>query len=129
MTQNNPLPDGAPTAKMTLEDVIQKLELTVLTQPQDFSQVYPSAGYTSDLLSCVMANAAHQGIWVTLQAHTNIVAVAALLDLAAVIITEDAMPDPATVAKANQEGITLLSTSKPSFHVVGKLWEMGMRSE
>ncbi len=80
----------------SLAEIIKALDLTLLTKPRNFSDVIPTAGYTSDLLSCVMANAAHQGIWVTLQAHTNIVAVAALLDLCAVIITEGAMPDPAT---------------------------------
>jgi hypothetical protein len=113
--------------KITLQAMIKALDLTVLTQPRDFSGIIPAAGYTSDLLSCVMANATHQGIWVTLQAHNNIVAVAALLDLCAVLITEGAMPEPATIAKANQEGVTLLSTSKPSFYVSGKLWEMGLR--
>ncbi len=114
---------------LTLAGIIEALDLTPLTQPKDFSGVVPASGYTSDLLSCVMASAAHQGIWVTLQAHANIVAVAALLDLSAVIITEGAMPDPATIMKANQEGVVLLSTPKPSFYVVGKLWEMGLRSE
>lgn len=105
------------------------MNLTVLTTPREFSQIEPSAGYTSDLLSCVMAGAPHHGIWVTLQAHANIVAVAALLDQSAVIITEGATPDPATIAKANEEEITLLSTEKPTFYIVGKLWEMGLRSE
>ena len=113
----------------TLETIIKELELTVLTEAQDFSGMVPSAGYTADLLSCVMANAARQGIWITLQAHNNIVAVAALLELSAVIITEGAMPDPATLEKANQEEITLLSTTKPSFFITGKLWEMGLRAE
>ena len=67
----------------------------------------PSGGYTSDLLSCVMAGAKTRRVWVTLQAHLNIVAVAALLELSAVIITEGARPDPATIAKANEEGITV----------------------
>ncbi|MEM5775788.1 MAG: hypothetical protein AAGU05_12375 [Anaerolineaceae bacterium] len=114
---------------MNLQQIITQLNLTVLTEPKDFTQVAPTAGYTSDLLSCVMAGAPHQGIWVTLQAHANIVAVAALLDQSAVIITEGALPDPATLLKANEEGITLLSTSEPSFAIVGKLWELGLRSE
>ncbi len=114
---------------LTLAEIIKALDLSLLTQPHDFDSLKPAGGYTSDLLSCVMANAIHQGIWVTLQAHTNIVAVAALLDLCAVIITEGAMPDPATIAKANQEGVVLLSTAKPSFYVAGRLWEMGLRSE
>jgi hypothetical protein len=101
----------------------------VLTQKKDFAKIAPTSGYASDLLSCVMAGAQKKGVWVTLQAHANIVAVAALLELSAVIITEGAMPDPDTLAKANDEGITLLSTSEFSYPVVGKLWEMGLRDD
>jgi hypothetical protein len=113
---------------VNLQDIIKTLDLTVLTQPQDFSNLVPQGGYASDLLSCVMAGACHQGVWVTLQAHGNIVAVAALLDLAAIIITEDAMPEETTIARANAEGIALLCTSQPSFAVVGRLWELGLRT-
>ncbi len=120
--------DNTMSSSITLDAIIQQLELTLLTQPRDFAELHPSSGYTSDLLSCVMANAAHQGIWVTLQAHTNIVAVAALLDLCAVIISEGAAPDPATIAKANEEGVILLSTPRSSFYIAGKLWEMGLRA-
>ena len=112
---------------MTLQDVIDQLNLKALTQPIDFSAVTPTSGYTSDLLSCVMAGARKGALWVTLQAHLNIVAVAALLDMSAVIITEDAQPEAATINKANEEGITLLATDKQSFEVIGRLWEMGLR--
>ena len=112
---------------MTLQEIIDILNLKVLTEPKDFSKIILSSGYSSDLLSCVMASAQHQGVWVTLQSHINIVAVAALLDLSAVIITENAIPEETTIAKANSEGITLLATPKPTFSVVGELWEMGLR--
>ena len=114
---------------MTLQDVIDQLQLKVLTQTADFSKVEPTGGYTSDLLSCVMAGAQHAGIWVTLQAHINIVAVAALLELSAVIITENSQPDSSTIAKANQEGVVLLSSNKTSFQITGKRWEMGLRAD
>jgi hypothetical protein len=113
---------------MNLDQIIRELNLTVLTQPVDFEKIIPQGGYASDLLSCVMAGACHQGIWVTLQAHGNIVAVAALLDLAAIIITEGAIPDDTTIARANSEGITLLSTPHPTFEMNGKLWELGLRA-
>ena len=113
----------------TLQDIIDQLELRVLTEKHEFSLVTSNTGYTSDLLSCVMAGAQKKSVWVTLQAHANIVAVAALLDLSAVIITEGAMPDVASIARANEEGINLFSTPKPTFEVVGKLWEMGVRGE
>ncbi len=112
---------------MTLQDVIEQLHLTILTQPIDFAGITPSSGYTSDLLSCVMAGAKKGAVWVTLQAHLNIVAVAALLEMSAIIITEDAQAEAATIAKANEEGITLLATDKQTFEVVGQLWDMGLR--
>ena len=112
---------------MTLQDMIDQLSLTVLTQPGNFAEMTPTSGYTSDLLSCVMAGAKKGAVWVTLQAHLNIVAVAALLEMSAVIITESAQPEAATIDKANEEGIVLLSTDKQSFEVVGRLWEMGLR--
>ena len=113
---------------MNLETIIKDLDLTVLTEPQDFSKITPSSGYASDSLSCVMAGAAKHSIWVTLQAHGNIIAVAALLDLSAIIVTEGALPDPTTLVKANEEGITILATPKPTFDVVGRLWDMGLRA-
>lgn len=113
----------------TLHSIIEKLQLEVLTSERDFSQIEISNGYTSDLLSCVMAGAPNHAVWVTLQAHNNIIAVAALLDLSAIIITEGAMPDQSTIDKANEEGITLLRTAKNSFFTVGTLWELGIRSE
>ena len=114
---------------MTLDQIITDLQLKVLTEPIDFSSISPTHGYVSDMLSCVMTGAKHQSIWVTLQAHNNIVAVACLLELAAVIITENAQPDAETINKANEEGITLLSCPQNSFYISGKLWEMGLRDQ
>jgi predicted transcriptional regulator len=113
---------------LTLQDIINALDLQVLTNPKGFQQVIPTSGYASDLLSCVMAGAKGQSVWVTLQAHANVVAVSALLEVSAVIITENAMPEQAVIDKANEEGITLLSTGQPTFYVVGKLWDMGLRN-
>lgn len=112
---------------MTLDEVIQKLGLEVLTEAKDFSQIQVGSGYASDLLSCVMSGAKADGLWLTLQAHINIVAVAALLETSAVIITENAQPDQTTINKANQQEVTLLSTSLDTYTVSGKLWEMGIR--
>ena len=112
---------------MTLQQIIDHLNLTVLTQKKNFERITATSGYASDLLSCVMAGAQKKGIWVTLQAHNNIVAVAALLELSAIIITEGAKPDPDTINRANEEGITLLSTPEFTYPVVGKLWDMGLK--
>ena len=85
-----------------------------------------SGGYASDLLSCVMAKAQTDNIWITLQGHPNIVAVASLLNLAGIIVTEGVTPDDATLAKAEQEGIPILTTPLDIYTVAGKLFELGV---
>jgi AICAR transformylase/IMP cyclohydrolase PurH len=114
---------------MTLDQIINELGLSLLTEKKDFSSITPTHGYVSDMLSCVMTGAKNKSIWVTLQAHNNIVAVACLLDIAAVIITEGSKPDADTIKKANEEGITLLFTENNSFSVVGRLWQLGLRDQ
>lgn len=113
---------------MNLQNIIETLDLKVLTEAKDFTSILPTSGYASDLLSCVMAGAQHQGIWVTLQAHINVVAVAALLELSAVILTEGAQPEPAMLEKANQQDIILLATPLSTFEVVGRLYQLGLRA-
>jgi hypothetical protein len=61
---------------MTLQEIIARLNLNLLTSPQNFNAVTPQGGYASDLLSCVVAEAQPGNLWVTLQAHMNVVAVA-----------------------------------------------------
>lgn len=112
---------------MNLQTIVDRLQLTVLTEPRNLSNIKPQGGYTSDLLSCVMAGAKSGNIWVTLQAHMNIIAVAAMLDVAAVIITENAQLEEAVIAKANEQNVILLSTPKRSYEVCGNLWEMNIR--
>jgi hypothetical protein len=104
---------------MIVQDMIEQLNLSIVTSANLADQV--TGGYASDLLSCVMASAKAGNVWVTLQAHPNVVAVASLLELSAVIITEGVSPDPETMGKAHQEKVTLLATTEDTFTIVGKL--------
>jgi len=113
---------------MNLQQIIDQLSLTVLTERRDFASISPTGGYSSDLLSCVMAGAKKGHLWTTLQAHLNIVAVAALNEVAAIIITENAQPDAASIARANQQGVILLSTPRSTYEVNGKLWQLGIQN-
>jgi hypothetical protein len=83
-------------------------------------------GYAGDLLSDVMANARKGDIWVTRQAHPNIVAVAVLRMVAAVIIVNNRKPEEETVNKAVKEKLPLLTTELPAFEVVGRLYRLGI---
>lgn len=111
---------------MTVQEIVNALGLEIVAGADRLDQEI-TGGYASDLLSCVMAGAQAGNAWVTLQAHLNVVAVAALLELACVIITEGARPDSDSIARANEEGVPILLTKESTFTVVGKLHQLGVR--
>jgi hypothetical protein len=86
-----------------------------------------TGGYAADLLSCAMAGATKGSLWVTLQGHLNVVAIAGLTELAGIIVSEGKTIGVDTLAKADEEGIPILSTSMPTYEVAGRLWELGIR--
>ncbi|MFH2075945.1 MAG: DRTGG domain-containing protein [Pseudomonadota bacterium] len=112
---------------MKLRQIVDILSLTVMAGRAGLDTEV-TGGYAADLVSCAMAGAQKDGLWVTLQGHLNIVAVASLSDLAAIIVTENKVVEPEALAKANEEGIPILSTPCTTFEVVGRLWEMGVRT-
>ena len=83
--------------------------------------------YISDLLSDVLANARPGVLWVTIQTHRNVVSVASMKDIAAVLFTCGRKPEPAIIAEAAEKGITLLSTPLTTYETAGKLWKAGLR--
>lgn len=111
---------------MKLSEIADQLSLSVQTA-DDKLDTDVTGGYASDLLSCVMAKARKGNVWVTLQSHPNIVAVAVLVELAGVIITEGMSPDAATLRKAAEEGIPVLTTSLTTFTIVQRLARLGIR--
>lgn len=113
---------------MNLKQISDQLKLTLLTQTGVVEDIPVGSAYTSDLLSCVMAGAKPASVWITLQAHMNVIAVATLLEISAVIITENAIPEPAIIQKANEQGVILFSTPETSYTICGQLWEMGVRA-
>ena len=109
-----------------LKEIIEKLKVEPLSSiPSLERQV--AAGYASDLLSCVIKGAKKDSIWVTLQSHLNVVAVASLLGLAGVIITENNRPDQETLTRAENEGVVLMTTPKSTYTVVGQLTALGVK--
>lgn len=108
---------------MILTEIISRLDLKALSGQYGL-QKEVTGGYVSDLLSDVIGKAEEGQIWITLQTHQNIIAVAALKDLAAIIIVRGAVPDEDTIEKSNAENIPLLSTDMDTFHIAGRLFEL-----
>ena len=106
---------------MQVREVIETLGLKLMTHevPVDVDVI---GGYASDLLSNVMGQAAPGMIWVTMQGHQNIAAVASL------IVAGDAPIEEDTLKKAEQNDVLILATSLPAYDVIGKLYELGIRN-
>lgn len=112
---------------MKLNEIISKLELVVISPGKQDVEVMH--GYTSDLLSDVIANAGKDYIWVTMQTHVNAIAVASLKDLAAVVIVGGRRLEETTVEVARTKGVCVLGTKLSAFDVTGKLYASGLTGE
>jgi hypothetical protein len=110
---------------MTLREAAGKLGLKPVAGLSKLTRELDQ-GYVSDLLSDVMANAKPGDIWVTLQIHQNIVAVATLKELAGIILIGGRQPEKQTLAKAEEEQVPLLLSDLPAFEVVGRLYQLGI---
>jgi len=108
---------------MTVKDIVAQLGLTVCSGEEGLSREI-SGGYTSDLLSDVMGNADSGQLWVTLQTHKNVMAIASLKELAAVVLVKGLLPEEDTAQQSNEEGIPILSSQEESFELTGKLFAL-----
>lgn len=110
---------------MKLEEIIKHLNLKIVTSAKNLEQDVSNA-YASDLLSDVIANAQNGNLWITLQTHVNIVAVAVLKELAGIIIINGRYPSEDTIKKAEEQKVTILSSNLTAYQLCGKLYELGI---
>lgn len=107
---------------MTVREVAKELGCGIVQGEFEDSPI--TGGYTSDLLSDVMAHAVAGDALITIQAHKNTVAVATLASLPAIIVCNNRpIPDDMTEA-AKDEGIAVLRTSDSQFAVSGRLYAL-----
>jgi len=83
-----------------------------------------AGGYTSDLLSDVMARAGDDFALITIQAHKNTIAVATLVGISAIIICNNRPVPEDMTAAAKSENVAIFRTSKSQFEVSGMLYTM-----
>lgn len=108
---------------MKVNDLVKELNLIVFCGEKGL-EADITGGYTSDLLSDVMGHIEEGMLWITLQTHQNILAVATLKDASAVLIVNGALPDDETLEKGREEVIPLLGTKLTSFEVTGKIYQL-----
>ncbi len=104
---------------MTVGSFAEKygLEMVVAAEPE--REI--TGGYVGDLLSWVMGRATAGDAWMTIMSNINIAAVAALTDVACVILAEGVEADEKVLSVCRDKGINLLSSEKTSFELSGML--------
>lgn len=83
-----------------------------------------SGCYVSDLLSDVLANSQGGNLWITQHTHPNVVAVAAVKELAGVVMVGGKPVEPETVERAKAEKVTVVSSALSAFEAAGFVYNL-----
>ena len=108
---------------MRLKDIVERMPLSVGCGADRLDEDV-RGGYAGDLLSDVIANSAAGDLWITMQVHVNIVAVAVLKDLAGIILIGGREPAEETLRKATSEHVPILLSRLSAFETAGKLYSI-----
>lgn len=107
---------------MKTRDVVEKTRATVLV-PGDMERVL-SGAISGDLLSFIMAEAKEGWLWITIQVHLNVAAVAVLKDVPFILVASGRTPEQALVERCAAEGLTLAVTRLSAFEAAVALQEV-----
>ena len=89
---------------MEVSELVARLGLKVIGGEKGVDREI-TGGYTSDLLSDVMGHAHAGSVWITLQTHKNVMAIASLKDLAAIVLVKGYQPEADMLLQSDTEGI------------------------
>lgn len=106
---------------MKVKELSEALNLTVLSGHEGLEREIEGC-YVSDLLSDVMGNANQGDVWVTLQTHKNVMAIASLKELACVILVKGQTASEETLEQSNEEQVPFLSTPMGTYETAGKIY-------
>jgi len=107
---------------MTLAQLVADLGFEVVTDDTNMDRNIRT-GYTSDLLSDAIANLEEDSVWITMQRHINILGVAKLKDVAAIVIPRNLQVETNVIEKAREEGIAILRGSQTAFEISGIIYD------
>ena len=111
--------------KMKLNQIVKKFSLKVVCNVNNLD-VEVNNGYVSDLMSDVLANSNENDLWITLQIHPNIVAIANMKGLSGIVIINGREPEEETVNKAEEKSVPIMVSQMTAFELSGKLYALGL---
>ncbi|MFA7566204.1 MAG: hypothetical protein WCY01_04200 [Alkalispirochaeta sp.] len=107
---------------MNLRELPKVLDLEVL---QDTFDDRPLSGaYTSDLLSDVMAHANDADVLITIQSHKNTVAVASLVGVGAILLSNNRPVPEEMIQAARDESIGIFRSRENQFVLSGRIYRI-----
>ena len=109
---------------MNIAQICSALELNVF-HPGDGSREIRGA-IVGDLLSHILGEAREDWLWVTIQIHMNVSAVAVLKDLPLLILSSGRVPQADLAEKCKEENIALANTPLTSYEVCCRLCRLGI---
>jgi predicted transcriptional regulator len=110
---------------MKLQEIVQQLDFEIKSGGAGLDSEV-RRGYVSDLMSDVIANAKKGDLWITLQVHINIIAIASMKELSGIVLIMGRQPESATLEKATSMNIPILVSELPAFEVAGRLYQLGI---
>lgn len=109
-------------AELKVREVIDALKSDIVVEG-DLGRIVTGC-YVSDLLSDVLSKSKEGELWITQHTHSNIVAVASVKGLPAVLVVGGNVIPEETLEKARAEGVTLSESSKSAFEAAGSVYNM-----
>ena len=110
---------------MKVSELMTLLDAKCVTEGANLD-VEINCGYSCDLLSWVLAHGKQGMAWCTVQTHVNVIAVSVLMEMACVILVEGVEAEEASLNKAIEEGMPVLSTTKTAYEVCGIMNKAGI---
>lgn len=97
---------------MTVSELV-KTGFTPVILPDPDREI--TGAYAGDLLSWVMGRATSGNAWITIMTNVNIVAVAALVDISCIILSEGVSLSPDVIETAKAKNVNVIATGLPSY--------------
>jgi len=107
---------------MKIRELAEKMNLAPLALPDGDREV--EGFYAGDLLSWVMGRANAGNVWFTIMNNVNVLAVASLVDLSAVVLAEGVTLSEKDAAAALEKGINVFSSDKNTFELCALAGEL-----
>ncbi len=108
---------------MKVSSLVEKLGLKIFTKTVTLERNI-TGGYTGDLLSDVMGSSKDGNILITIQSHKNVMAIASLKELSAVLLVKGIEPEPEMLEKAEEEEIAVLGCNKAAFEISAEVYNL-----